>query len=116
MEQERYVSSKVSETVIYEFISEGPKGNITKRVFFRLMEEGPERIYNISFGDSDISGHFIDDRIVTNNADSQKVLQTVASTALAFIHNHQNVWVHAEGSTPSFQKGVNYEAFLIRRK
>ena len=65
MEQEIYTISKVSETIAYEFTSEGPKGEIIKRVKFRLMEEEPERIYNISFGDSDADGN-IDDGIVSN--------------------------------------------------
>jgi hypothetical protein len=110
MEQERYVFSKVLETVGYEFISEGPKGEIKKRVLFRLMEETPERIYNISFGDSDGSGDHIDDEVVSNNADSQKVLHTVVGTALEFIRKHQDAWLHAEGSTPSrtrlYQMGI----------
>jgi hypothetical protein len=110
MEQEIYTISKVSETIAYEFTSEGPKGEIIKRVNFRLMEEDPERIYNISFGDSDEDGN-IDDVIVSNNADRQKVLQTVAATALVFFRKNPQAWIHAEGVTRSrtrlYQMGIN---------
>ena len=46
MEQERYVFAKVSEPA--------------------------DRIYNLSFGDSDESGNNIDDEVISNNADGQK--------------------------------------------
>ena len=100
MEQSRYDFEKVSETVKYEFFSSGPRGRIRKRVIFRLTEEDPERIYNISFGDSDASGD-IDDKVISNNGDSEKILHTVAATLLEFIYRHQDAWLHAEGSTPS---------------
>jgi len=101
MEQEKYFFETVSETVVYEFFSEGPRGRIRKRVIFRLMEETPERIFNISFGDSDGTGDIIDDEIVSNNADMQKILHTVVGTALEFISRHPDIWIYAKGSTPS---------------
>lgn len=110
MEQERYVFEKVSETIVYEFFSEGPKGRIRKRIIFRLMEETPERIFNISFGDSDGSESTIDDEIISNNADMQKILHTVVGAGLAFIRKHPDAWIHAKGSTPSrtrlYQMGI----------
>jgi len=83
---------------------------VTLRDGAGLMEEEPERIYNISFGDSDADGN-IDDGIVSKNADSQKVLHTVAATALTFFRKNPQAWIHAEGVTPSrtrlYQMGIN---------
>jgi hypothetical protein len=111
MEQEKYIFSKVSETVVYEFFSEGPKGTIRKVVRFNIMEESPDRIFNLSFGDSDTSGISIDDEVVSNNADSQKVLNTVAGTVLDFINSHHGTWVFVQGVTSSrtrlYQMGIS---------
>jgi hypothetical protein len=41
----------------------------------------------------------IDDRIITNNGDSLKVLATVASTVYAFTSKYPDIWVFATGST-----------------
>lgn len=53
----------------------------------------------------------IDDRVVTNNFDRQKVLSTVAAIVLDFIRERPGSWLHAEGSTPArtrlYQMGIN---------
>ncbi|OQA95612.1 MAG: hypothetical protein BWY22_02106 [Bacteroidetes bacterium ADurb.Bin217] len=81
----------------YQFTSEGPKGNIKK-----IVEYSPtsfENVYNLAFGDYDEKIEGIDDKSITNNGDSQKVLATVASTVYAFTGKYPNAWVHATGST-----------------
>ena len=81
----------------YEFISEGPKGQIKK-----IVEYTPTTIanvYNLTFGDYDGSLSGINDKIITNNNDSQKVLATVASTVYAFTGKYPKAWVYATGST-----------------
>ena len=105
-------------------------------------------IYNLAFGDYNEDTDSIDDKIITNNSDSQKILATVASTLYVFSNKHPNVWVYASGSNKArtrlyrmgittnleailpdfqvfglqndiwreFEKGQEYEAFLVKRK
>ncbi len=56
-------------------------------------------VYNLAFGDYDEEAKGIDDKAVTNNGDSLKVLATVASTVYAFAEKHPNCWIVATGST-----------------
>ncbi len=58
-----------------------------------------ENIYNLGFGDYDKLGNRIDDKIVTNNGDSQKVLATVVSTVYSFTGKYPESWFFATGST-----------------
>ena len=56
--------------------------------------------FNLGFWDKDSSGQ-IDDKIVTNNSDSQRVLATVASTLYTFTEKFPEAMVLAVGSTKS---------------
>ena len=79
---DRYEYSSERLALFYEFISEGPKGRIRK-----IVEYTPttiENVYNLAFGDYDDTIGGINDKIITNNGDSQKILATVASTVYAF--------------------------------
>jgi hypothetical protein len=67
----------------YDFYSIGPQGKIKKRIAFRLFNN-TKNVYNLGFGDVGAGGE-INDLIVTNNADSQKVLVTVAMWYLNFL-------------------------------
>ena len=131
----------------YKFISEGPKGKITKIVRFTKIEESPD-VYNLGFGDEQYGSWEINDSITTNNDDRDLVLSTVANTVIDFTNYYGECNIVAKGSTASrtrlyqigisgllqeisiyfyvyglkddiwhdFQKNVNYEAFLIKRK
>ena len=55
--------------------------------------------YNLGFGDYDEHSGAINDKIVTNNGDSLKVLATVVSTLYAFTGKYPDAWVFATGST-----------------
>ena len=81
----------------FEFYSEGPKGVIKKVVEFQLTSE--DNVYNLAFGDYDEEAKGIDDKAVTNNGDSLKVLATVSSTVYAFVEKHPSAWIVATGST-----------------
>jgi hypothetical protein len=130
----------------FEFVSTGPKGNITKVV--RYTEINVKGFYNLGFGDKDPVTGFISDLTVTNNADSQKVLATVAATLYVFIDQHPGAIVIATGSTEArtrlyrmgitnnlesiekdffilglinndwrpFRKNITYGAFLVYKK
>lgn len=57
----------------FEFISVGPKGDVTKVV--RYSEINIKSFYNLGFGDKDPITNYISDLTVTNNNDSQKYWQ-----------------------------------------
>jgi len=130
----------------FEFISEGPKGLIHKLVRYQLTNL--KGIYNLAFGDKDLTTGEIDDTVISNNEDSEKVLATVVATVYAFTEKYPDTWIYATGSTKSrtrlyrmgitrflsevyedfevlgerngdweaFQRDVEYESFLVRRK
>ena len=130
----------------FEFVSDGPRGKVTKVV--RYTEINIKGWYNLGFGDEDPVTHYLSDTRVTNNNDSRKVLATVAATLYQFMEAHPDAIVIATGSTEGrtrlyrmgiannleaierdfiilgltdegwqpFQIDVNYGAFLVRRK
>lgn len=130
----------------YEFISEGPRGLIRKRIQFTLVNRN--QVYNLAFGDKDPVTGEIDDLAVSNNSDSEKVLATVVGAVYAFCERHPEAWIYASGSTSAgtrlykmgipkyyneikddfdifgqisgnwepFEKGKDYTAFLAQRK
>ncbi len=78
----------VSEFTTFEFISEGPRGKILKLVQFTLINKGHD-IYNLAFGDKNYLTREIDDKIVTDNGDSEKVLAIVVAAAYNFFDYFQ---------------------------
>ena len=145
MRLEQYQVKAYENMLEFEFISEGPKGRITKLVQYLKIDEN---VYNLAFGDKKEGENDIDDKIITDNKDSQKVLATVAATVLAFTEKYSQAWIIASGSTQSrtrlyqigistnyeelqqyfnvygyykqrwvkFQKNVIYDAFAVKRK
>jgi hypothetical protein len=137
----------IDDTVsLFEFISEGKRGEIKKVV--RYSETNLKGMYNLGFGDYDEGTGLINDKIVTDNGDSEKVLATVAATVWAFIESYPKAYIILIGSTPArtrlYRMGIakyldkisedfevqglqnsswkkfvpngNYTAFLIKRK
>ena len=97
MNEDRYLYRSEDCFKIYEFVSEGRKGQIKKLV--QYTETGSENVYNLAFGDynEDLKG--INDLSVSDNGDSVKVLATVASTVYAFTKKYPEAWIFATGST-----------------
>lgn len=64
----------------------------------------------MAFGDWNEELGRIDDKVVTNNGDKQKVLATVAASVIHFMSRHPNACVFAIGSTPArtrlYQMGI----------
>jgi len=148
MQLETYSFIKRPAIHYYEFFSDGPNGSIKKVVEFYRLEEYEEEVYNLAFGDWGEKDHHIDDLVITNNSDRDKVLATVAATILQFMKDHPQAIILATGSTKSrtrlyqmgiartwdqisllfeiqgyvnsvwqpFQRGVNFDAFLLRGK
>ena len=146
MIQNRYHVEFDPDLKSFEFISEGPKGFITKVV--RYSETNLKGVFNLGFGDKNKETGKVDDLSITNNGDSQKVLATVAATLYIFTNNYADAIIVATGSTQArtrlyrmgittnletiekdfiiygltnkewepFRKGIKYEAFFVRKK
>ncbi|MDB5248279.1 MAG: hypothetical protein JWQ40_2673 [Segetibacter sp.] len=67
MKLEKYQLKSSEELLSYEFISEGPKGLIRKRIQFTLVNG--DQVYNLAFRDKDPVTGAIDDLAVSNNGD-----------------------------------------------
>jgi hypothetical protein len=146
MKLDKYELKSGERLEVYEFISVGPKGRITKLV--QYTPTNYKDLYNLGFGDKNALTGEIDDNVISNNGDSEKVLATVVATLYSFTEAHRNTLVYASGSTKSrtrlyrmgitkyieevkrdfeiygeveegweeFQRDVDYEAFLVKRK
>jgi hypothetical protein len=99
MRYDKYIVVVGHKFMTYDFISEGSKGSILKRVQFQSI--GVENFYNLAFGDVNAETNEIDDTVVSNNNDSEKVLATVANTVTIFTKQYPNAIIIATGSTPS---------------
>ena len=82
MKLDRYELKSDEQLTTFEFLSEGPKGKIEKIIQFSLVNQ--DNLYNLAFGDRNRLTGEIDDRIVTDNGDSEKVLATVVAAVYAF--------------------------------
>lgn len=146
MNLDKYELKSGEELEIFEFISSGPQGQITKVIQYTPINE--KNVYNLGFGDKNLETGEIDDMVTSNNKDSTKVLATVVASLYVFTGKHKNASVYASGSTKArtrlyrmgitkyldkvredfliygqindawelFQKDINYEAFLITQK
>ncbi len=99
MDLPKYELSAESSLSIFEFTSIGPKGEIQKIIKF--SETHLKDFYNLGFGDKETETGKLNDKVVSNNGDSDKVLATVVSAVYAFTDLNPNAWVYATGSTKS---------------
>ncbi len=97
MKFEKYPVIIGETSMAFEFVSEGSRGNISKLVIY--SQTHLHDFYNLGFGDKDESTGQIDDKVITNNGDSEKVLTTVGSTLYIFMEKFPNAMVFAAGST-----------------
>jgi len=99
MKYEIYTGIAMSENFSrFDFVSNGKKGTIRKRVSFTLTEV--ENVYNLAFGDLGEDGE-IDDLSVSDNGDRNKVLATVSYIVEAYTNQYPDRWIFFEGSTES---------------
>jgi len=82
----------------YEFYSEGPNGRIKKMITFTVAQEKPVLIYNLAFGDVNEQTGDINDVVISNNEDRDKVLATVANSINDFCNQYGNHLIFAQGS------------------
>jgi hypothetical protein len=146
MKLPNYPLASSDDMKIFQFVSEGTKGLIIKKVQFTATNVKP--IFNLAFGDKDEKTGEIDDQVISNNGDSEKVLATVVATIYAFTDKNKDAWIYATGSTKArtrlyrigiakylevvqndfeilgeleedweiFQKDKEYLGFIVRRK
>ncbi len=98
MNLDSYETKVTEDALTFEFTSVGPKGEIPKIVVYQHIEGN---LFNLAFGDSNGALGFIDDIIVSDNKDTEKVLATVASTIFDFFSVYNGTLVLAKGSTHS---------------
>ncbi len=84
-------------SMVFKFISEGIRGSIPKLVIY--SETHLRNFYNLGFGDKNEKTGQIEDEVITNNGDSEKVLATVASTLYIFMDKFPDAMVFATGSS-----------------
>ena len=110
MDLDKYSIVSSKDHKFYEFYSEGPKGRIKKVIYYQILSRWGDNIFNLAFGDWMENAKRVNDKIITNNNDRQKILATVASTVIEFIKYHPGAIIYAEGSTPSrtrlYQMGI----------
>ncbi len=109
MKLDRYQLKSGRNLTTFEFLSEGSKGKIIKLVQFQPMNL--VNLYNLAFGDLDLLTGKIDDKVITDNDDSEKVLATVVAAVYAFTGQYSDAWVYATGSTVTrtrlYRMGIN---------
>jgi hypothetical protein len=93
----------------FYIFSEGPKGKIRKIVQFSQLSTS--LVYNLSLCDYNSVTEDVDDSIVTDNGDTEKVLATVAEIIYTFFDAFPELWVYATGNTPArtrlYRMGIN---------
>lgn len=96
MRAEIYQLESKDSMMIFEFVSQGPKGNIRKRIQYEMTSQ--EDVYNLAFGDVNFETDDIDDKSISDNNDRTKVLATVAETVTIFLNKYPNAYIYAKGS------------------
>lgn len=97
MKLPKYPLASSDKLTTFEFVSEGKNGLIHKRVQYN--KTNLKDVYNLAFGDRDNTTGEIDDTVISNNGDSEKVLATVVASLYAFTDKYPTAWVYATGST-----------------
>jgi hypothetical protein len=112
MKMARYPFEYFTEKYYYEFYSTGPNGKVRKLVCFHLSEKVPFQTFNLAFCDAQEDSDEINDKVVTNNRDSVKVLLTIALVTLEFLRYRPGVWISAEGNSPA--RNRLYQILIVK--
>lgn len=99
MKLDRYELKSGEKLEVFEFVSVGNKGRIIKLVQYTATNY--KDLYNLGVGDKNAETGEIDDNVISNNGDSEKVLATVVSTLYAFTDKHKDAMIYATGSSKS---------------
>ena len=105
----KYPLSSSNQLMTFEFVSEGKFGGISKLVSFQPTNL--KGVFNLAFGDKNPDTGEINDRVISDNGDRDKILATVASTIYAFTDKYPDSWVYLTGSSKSrtrlYRMGIN---------
>lgn len=99
MKLDKYELKSGEELEVFEFVSVGPKGRIIKII--QYSPTNYKDLYNLGFGDKNAETNEIEDEVISNNGDGEKVLATVVASLYAFTDKHPEIMVYATGSTES---------------
>lgn len=70
-----------------------------------------ESLYNLAFGDKNADTGELNEKVVTDNGDPEKVLATVVAAWYAFADRYPDTWGYATGSnsarTRLYRMGIN---------
>jgi hypothetical protein len=97
MQLPRYELKAEKSLMVFEFLSEGRQGKIPKLI--KYSETNLKDLYNLAFGDKNTQTGEIDDTVISNNGDSEKILATVVATVYAFTDRYPGCLIYATGST-----------------
>jgi hypothetical protein len=97
MELQTYDIKQNKKSRTFEFTSVGAKGSIRKLVLYQ--ETAIPNLFNLAFGDYNSQTGELDDLIVSDNGDGEKVLATVVSTIHRFFKENPKAIVYLTGST-----------------
>lgn len=100
MSKDKYEIENSVGSKCFEFTSEGVNGSVLKVVQYSLIDAA-EELYNLGFGDKNIQTGELEDLVITNNGDAEKVLTTVANTIYEFYEEYPLASVYITGSTKS---------------
>lgn len=98
MDKEKYRLTVSEDRLFYEFYSIGPKGLIPKVIIYQKIGDN---IYNLAFGDVDRTDSLLDDLVVTDNKDTEKVILTVAYSVFDFFAKYESAIILVKGSSHS---------------
>ena len=97
MKIEKYPLKAEDSFMVFEFVSEGPKGIVPKLIKF--SETNLKGFYNLGFGDWNDKWLKIDDLAKSNNGDTNKIFATIATTIMEFNKYYPDAIIFAKGST-----------------
>lgn len=99
MNVEKYELFSGENLTTFEFVSDGAKGKIEKII--QYSSASYKNIYNLGFGDKNVLTGEIDDKVISNNGDSEKVLGTIVESLYVFTDKNPEALIYAIGSTKS---------------
>ena len=97
MNLDKYSIESSENNICFYFTSIGRKGSIKKLIKFQGMKK--LNYFNLSFGDIIVNDK-IDDKKITDNGDSQKVLATVANALIKFTDAYPDARIVIVASSP----------------
>jgi hypothetical protein len=84
---------------MHHFILSVMDGMVHKRIVF-LRTQNP-LVFNLAFGDVEPDGDKLNDTVVTDNGDRNKVLATVSEIVSIYTKRYPERWIFIKGSTKS---------------